>query len=188
MSDAEGVRGEADGADIVAAQAGDAGAFARLISRHERVLNIHLARFTRDLTVLDDLRQETYLEAFISLSGYRHHAAFSGWLRRIASRAGYRHWARLIKENRIKVAWVELRRNGASATSEPFDREEFQLLEDILARLDSSDRLLMEMRFIKGLRATEIAQQLGWKESRVRVRLHRVLKGLRSAQGHEPTA
>lgn len=169
-----------DGADALAAQVGDRDAFVRLVRRHEQVLAAHLLRFTHNETVLQDLREETYLEAYRSLSTYKHQGPFFKWLRQIASRVGYRYWARQAKEAQAKTAYLELQRYCASAQSTRHAQDAIECVAELLACLDRCDRTLLEMKYVQGLKATEIAQSTGWSAGRVRVRLHRTLKKLRN--------
>ena len=174
--------GSIDGIDILAAQAGDDTAFVRLVRRYEHALAGQLLRFSRNEAVLQDLRQETYLEAYRSLSNYRHHGTFSSWLRQIAARVGYRYWAGQAREAQARIAYLEMRGRQGCGALKPLEWDDLDRAMGLLACLSSNDRILVEMKYFQGLRATEIAQRLGWKVTRVRVRLHRALKGLKRLQ------
>lgn len=169
--------------DALAAQEGDEVAFARLIRRYEGFLNSRLLMFTSDRTVLQDLCQETYLELCRSLPAYRHQGPFYRWLGQIAARVGYRHWLRLAKEIRIETTCRMLPLQDSLDASALRRREDALYVNDLLACLDHCDRSLLEMRYIHGLSATEIAQGMGWNTSRVRVRLHRAIRKLRIIHG-----
>lgn len=63
----------------------DQQAFANLVLRHQLIVRSMLARCCRrDRHAIDDLVQETFLRAYLSLSSYRNEAKFSTWLYRIA--------------------------------------------------------------------------------------------------------
>ncbi len=166
-----------DGRDAAAARAGDEQAFRRLLCRYESALAAHLLRFTNDEASIEDLRQETYLEVYKSLARYRHSGTFSNWLRRIASRVGYRYWEAQAREARAKTAYIELHRRRLPLP------ESFRDTREVLDRLERNDYTLIEMRFFSGLNATEIGRAMGWNSVRVRVRLHRVLRKLRRLHG-----
>jgi RNA polymerase sigma-70 factor (ECF subfamily) len=178
----------ADLTDVVAAQAGDDEAFGRLIHRHEYELLGRLRRFTTDEAMLQDLRQETYLEAFKSISTYRREGPFSHWLRCIAMRVGYRYWAGQAKEARAKNAYLELRRYCVPTISTGSAQDDADSVRELLARLSEGDRTLLIMRYALGHKATEIAEDLGWDATRVRVRLHRAVKKLRSMDTQQHAA
>jgi RNA polymerase sigma factor (sigma-70 family) len=60
-------------------------AFARLVLRHQLVVRSLLTRCCRrDSHSIDDLVQETFLRAYLSLASFRCEAKFSTWLYRIA--------------------------------------------------------------------------------------------------------
>lgn len=63
----------------------DQQAFARLVLRHQLVVRNMLMRCCRkDHSGIDDLVQETFLRAYLSLASFRQEAKFSTWLYRIA--------------------------------------------------------------------------------------------------------
>lgn len=63
----------------------DQQAFTRLVLRHQLVVRSMLTRCCRrDRHGIDDLVQETFLRAYLSLSSFRREAKFSTWLYRIA--------------------------------------------------------------------------------------------------------
>lgn len=169
-----------DDLDVSAAQAGDADALVRLVARYEPSLSTHLHRFTNNDVILQDLRQETYLELCRSLASYRHEGPFARWLRQIASRVGYRYWAGQAKEVRAKTAYLELCRTACSEAQRGVRSDS---VDDLLAHLGRYDRSLLEMKYIQGLTAIEIAERLGWNAGRVRVRLHRACRRLRNQLG-----
>lgn len=63
----------------------DQQAFANLVLRHQLVVRSMLSRCCRrDQHAIDDLVQETFLRAYLSLASFRKEAKFSTWLYRIA--------------------------------------------------------------------------------------------------------
>ncbi|RYY76869.1 MAG: sigma-70 family RNA polymerase sigma factor [Gammaproteobacteria bacterium] len=63
----------------------DERAFAFLMWRHQLMVRTMLSRCCRrDVHNIDDLVQETFLRAYLSLSSFRSEAKFSTWLYRIA--------------------------------------------------------------------------------------------------------
>lgn len=181
-------RTDLDGRDVLAAKQGDELAFIRLVLRHKQSLSRYLCRFSGNPSVLQDLRQETYLEVLRSLPNYTHSGCFFCWLRTIASRVGYRYWRCLSKEKQAQAACIEAYKQGVYTPVTRQVRFDFTRMNEVLSVLGQSDRALLEMRYIQGLKAEEIAQSLGWKVSRVRVRLHRARKRIRSMHSVMPDA
>ncbi len=63
----------------------DQQAFTRLVLRHQLIVRSLLSRCCRrDQHAVEDLVQETFLRAYLSLSSFRQEAKFSTWLYRIA--------------------------------------------------------------------------------------------------------
>ena len=63
----------------------DQQAFTRLVLRHQLVVRSVISRYCRkDRFLIDDLVQETFLRAYLSLANFRQESKFSTWLYRIA--------------------------------------------------------------------------------------------------------
>lgn len=77
-----------DDALVLAAQAGDGGAFSELWSRHSEMILRVLMGITRNREDAEDALQDTFLRAFAHLSKFEARAKFSTWLTRIAVNSG----------------------------------------------------------------------------------------------------
>lgn len=88
---------EFDGVFLAALRSGDAAAFDNLITRYSADIYRLLVRLTDDREEAADLTQETFLNAFKSVSGFRGDSSLKTWLFRIAvnqSRNRHRWWQR----------------------------------------------------------------------------------------------
>jgi RNA polymerase sigma-70 factor, ECF subfamily len=88
VSGAKAAQGRADEAVLVAAaQAGDDNAFAALVERHRRELQLHCYRMLGSYQDAEDMVQETFLRAWRSLEGFSGGPGSSlrAWLYRIAT-------------------------------------------------------------------------------------------------------
>lgn len=162
--------------DIAAARAGDGDAYARLIERYERAIHVQMYRFSRDPAVCRELVQDVFVEAYLSLHTFRGQAPFLHWLRRVATRTGYRHWTREARARKLQTA-LELGISPEPAQQSPSDAA--ALLFEILSQLPAKDRLVLTLFYYDSCSAQEIAAQTGWSETLVRVRLHRSRNRLR---------
>lgn len=72
---------------IAAAQAGDEGAFRRLVEPYRRALEVHCYRMIGSLDDAEDLVQETLLRAWRRLDGFERRSSVNTWLYRIATNA-----------------------------------------------------------------------------------------------------
>lgn len=96
------------------AKRGDQRAFEMLVVKYQRRIERLIARMVRDVDLVQDIAQETFIRAYRALPQFRGEAAFYTWLYRIAV-------------NTAKKALVELKRDPLvteSARSGPHDDED----------------------------------------------------------------
>jgi RNA polymerase sigma-70 factor, ECF subfamily len=72
---------------VRAATAGDEAAFAELVERHRRELQVHAYRMLGSLEDAQDALQEAFLRAWNGRAGYRRESTFRAWLYRITTNA-----------------------------------------------------------------------------------------------------
>lgn len=72
---------------VAAAVAGDEAAFAQLVQRHQRELQVHCYRMAGSYAESEDLVQETFLRAWRRIDTYAGRSTFRAWLYRIATNA-----------------------------------------------------------------------------------------------------
>ena len=166
--------------DIKAASNGDHDAFRRLVERYQATIAAQMRRFSRDHRVLEELVHDVFVEAFVSLSGFREKSPFEHWLRKIAVRVGYRHWK---TEARDKRRADEIRDNAASTvlSIEPPTNaiEAMDQLHSVFAKLSPRDRLVLTLLYWDGYTVAEAAKLAGWTQSLVKVQAHRARKRLK---------
>jgi RNA polymerase sigma-70 factor (ECF subfamily) len=171
---------EEDQQDIVDSLAGDGEGYARLVRRYQDKVAVQMWRFTRDPVILDQLVQDIFVEAYLSLKGFQGRAPFLHWLRRVATRVGFRYWkSRAQKEDR-EEALMETSLNLAAApeTQTPFEAAD--TLYRLLGKLPPSDRLVLTLFYFEQCDINEISARVGWNRALVKVRLHRARKKLKS--------
>jgi len=169
---------DADLVDIVAMRQGDENAFARIIARHESTIFTQMSRFSRDPLVQRELVQDVFVAVFAGIKGFRGDAPFLHWLRRIATRTGYRHWTQKSRARRL-----EQRIQAETASDLPPDptpRESADWLYTLLAQLPTKDRLVLTLYYFEEHTTPEIADTMGWPEVLVRVRMHRARNRLKA--------
>lgn len=88
MSTAEATRSQDEvGAVVATVQAGDESAFAVLVERHRRELQVHCYRMLGSFEDSEDLMQETFLRAWRKRKNFQGRSSFRAWLYRIATNA-----------------------------------------------------------------------------------------------------
>ena len=120
---------------IEACLSGDQRCWASLVKRYEKDVGRQMWRFSRDPLVWEELIQDVFVELYYSLPRYRRHGVpFEHWLRRIATRVGYRHWKRQGREKSVELhdQWHSSA-PGPAETLEASDAA--RLLHELLAKL-----------------------------------------------------
>ena len=170
---------EQDGPDIHASLAGDEEAFARLVRRYQPLVYRQMWRFSRDPDTLDDLVQEVFIEVFRSLSGYKAKAPFLHWLRRIATRTGYRFWKRNARIKRVRDEIEQHRVKLVNTPGKASASEAAETLHQLLELLPPRDRLILTLIYFDECSTAEAAERAGWSATMVRVQAHRARGKLR---------
>ena len=179
-------------ADIEETRQGDSDAYQRLVERHQDHVARILWRFSRDRMVHEELVQDVFVEAYLSLNTYRGRAPFSHWLARIATRVGYRFWkekARQKETESFRLAeWDDVAEDGDAIQSIEADQAA-DLLHRLLEQLPPRDRLVLMLRYLEGCDVAETARRTGWTKTMVKVQALRArdkLKKLLERSGMEP--
>ena len=164
--------------DIRATLDGDGDAYARIVGRYQKNITGRMWRFTRDRNQLEELVNDVFVEAYISLRGYRADAPFEHWLNSIATRTGYRFWkkqkTRACRETPLQD-WDAV----VSGNAEIEAAEAAELVHSLLAQLPARDRLVLTLMYLEELSVAEIAEETGWSRIMVKVQAHRARKKLK---------
>lgn len=170
--------------DIRRSRQGDSDAYRRLIERHQEHVSRMLWRFSRDRLVHEELVQDVFVEAYVSLGSYRAKAPFAHWLSRIATRVGYRYWKQTarqcVRESFTLEEWDQM----PDESLERMDPgEAASLVHRLLAQLRPRDRLVLTLRYLEGCSVAETAHRTGWTKSMVKVQCRRAIKRLEKLVG-----
>jgi RNA polymerase sigma-70 factor (ECF subfamily) len=172
-----------DRRDVQASRQGDGGAYERLIRRHQDDIAAYLRRFTADRRVLEELVHDVFVEAYFSLPGYLARAPLSHWLRRIATRVGYRHWKCRRRDARLVALPPEL---GARADAGGDGDSTREALDAVLERLSPRDRLVITLLYLEEHTVAETAALTGWSRTMVKVQAYRARRKLRTLLQDSP--
>lgn len=124
----------------------------------------------------EDLVQDCYLRALRGWWQFNGHGSRQAWLFGIARRAcvdWYRH-----KGRQISVVSLD-KHDEISDVSKSRDKENSELVWQVIERLEPAQQEVIHLRFAAGLSYAEIAQTLEVPIGTVRSRLHRGLKAVR---------
>ncbi len=172
----------ADWDDVKLTRRGDSEAYRRLIERHQDRVARMLWRFSRDRRVHEELVQDVFVEAYLSLRGYHGKAPLAHWLARIATRVGYRYWKEKARRKGTEAfdlqEWDEA--VGASLAAGALEPDHAgELLHQLLEQMAPRDRLVLTLRYLEQCDVVETARRTGWTKTMVKVQTLRARNRLR---------
>ena len=135
-------------------------------------------RMTGSLADAEDLAQETFIQAYQHLGGFRAEARFSSWLYRIAMNQCLNWQKRQQRRDRLHKEWSEQDQQPTGA-----DAAQVQQIQDALLKLPPKQRAAVVLTTWDGLNHAEAAAALGcsettvsWRVFSARRKLKRLLK------------
>lgn len=171
---------------------GDHAAFEDMVRRETPRLYRVILRMVRDEDEAESLVQETFLQAYKSLDGFRGESKFSTWLIGIGlnlarSSVRKRKRERVLSEEdleRLQPAFRRGRYAEKPSAWKPHQRletrERTRVVREALGRLSASYRVVITLRDLEELSTAETARALDTTRGNVRVRLHRARQALRA--------
>ena len=168
-------------ADLVAAAcAGDRGAFAELVRRHQRSAVLAATFALGSATDADDVAQEAFVKAFAALPRFDRSAGFRPWLLRIVvNTARNRHRFARRQQGLMLRAAAQVPVAGPAPEEVAGHRHEAEAMVRAINRLRVDDRLILAYRWYEQLSEAEIAAALGCRPGTVKSRLSRAMGRLR---------
>jgi RNA polymerase sigma-70 factor (ECF subfamily) len=157
---------------------GDCAAFERLVLRYQQQIAQLCWRFSNNPGVCERLVQDTFVEAYLSLKSYKAKGSFIGWLKIIATRAGYRFWKERDKAKELlSLDDIDFAMQDNQKEIEPGKAAE--ILHTLLARLNRADRLVLTLMYFEDCTIKEIAERMGWTGAAVKMRALRARKKIK---------
>lgn len=171
---------QADQQDVADTLRGEGQAYERVVRRHQQQIAARMWRFTHDRAELEELVHDVFVEAYLALRGYKGRGPFAHWLNRIATRVGYRFWKGRKKQADRTVPLLDCD-VVAPAGAAPLEAEQAgRLLRGLLDRLAPRDRLVLTLMYLEEMPVAQVAEQIGWSVTMVKVQAHRARKKLRA--------
>lgn len=172
------------------ASSGSETAFAELLSRHRRMVTQIVRRYFQQQHEVEDLVQISFVEAWVAISDYRGRGPFSfaSWLARIAVNSCYDELRRRRRSREDLISQLGTDEEGSAfeqlATQFSSDRVEHSLIvrnlaDALLTTLEPVDRRVFVMLKAEEFSIAEIAEIVGWTETKVKMRVHRAKSILR---------
>ena len=161
---------------VAASRSGDGDAFGELVRRHQQRVFRLAGRFFRRREEIEDVAQETFLQAWAKLHTYRAKAPFEHWLTRVCLNTCYGRF------RKRKGDELPLEYDVAVKGHDPTARLD---AERLLEQLKPDDRFVLLLLHGEGWTVAEIAERLGWSKANVKVRAHRARKRLQKVMAED---
>jgi RNA polymerase sigma-70 factor (ECF subfamily) len=182
---------------ISQARGGDISAFERLVERHRDSVYAFALRMTRSEKDASEIVQESFLSAYLHLSGFRNEAEFAAWVHWIAA-SHTSHRMRLMRKAPAAEGQFEapkfdgcgvLARQPRGDWSDDVDKrglsaELRRAVEDATDRLPDPQRQVFLFKDVAGLSYEQIAEICGDSIPLIKSRLHQARLSLRQAIDH----
>ncbi len=182
-----------DAALIRAINDGHQDRFYELVQRYEKRLYNFGLRMCDNASDAEDMVQDTFLNVFRYLGGFRYETKFKNWLYRVATSACLKKKRRSKFAPERELSLDEFLPADESAVSvdlptwasQPLDRvlddELGAVIRRALLELPEKYRLVIVLRDVEGFSTQEAAEILDLTQTNIKVRLHRARLFLREA-------
>ena len=165
------------------ALSGQTSAFGVIIERYWKMVVAMAMTRIADPAEAEDVAQESFLKAYCQLHNLRDPSRFAGWLSKITLQQcsdSIRRAVRCRGAFGCKATPLDdLDAKPAERTNFGLTQRQIHFVREAVRRLPAKCQSLIVMRFVTGLSAVQIAEQLGKRPGAIRVRLHRAYKILR---------
>lgn len=170
--------------DFMAARAGDADAFGRLVQATQRMVTSIALAVTRDVQSSEDIAQETYIKAWQKLGAMQQADSLLPWLRQVTRNAAIDHVRHL--RHRETPVYIDDARlaDAVDGTAQPdawlHDSQQARLLADALDAVPDDSREVLLLFYREGQSSKHVASLLGLSDGAVRKRLQRARDALQA--------
>ena len=177
---------DSDAMLVERAVAGDQGAFELLVIKYQRRIQRLIGRMVRDVDLVEDIAQETFIRAYRALHQFRGDAQFYTWLYRIAVNTAKKFLMELkndptISENAFKsddeddeTSWGRIESiSDETPESVLAAKEIVQAVDAAMRDLPEELRQALILREIEGLSYEEISDMMNCPIGTVRSRIFR---------------
>jgi RNA polymerase sigma factor (sigma-70 family) len=134
----------------------------------------------------EDLMQETYINAFYSLSKFENKSSFKTWITRIMLNNCYQKKQKSSFKNEKPVEEIQIEKNNPifhnqmSTEKSVLNKELGSVLENALNNIPEDYRLVFTLRELNGLNISETSEVANISETNVKARLSRAKTMLRA--------
>jgi len=167
------------------AKKGDGKAFSQLVRIHQKWIYRLAYRFCPDHDTADELAQETFVKAYMSLKTFREEFKFSSWLGTIATNLALNHLKRQKHQVSMEDYPIQEIVSDPNPRANPVenltDKEIRSKIEEEVEKLPPEFKAAFVLRVFEDLSYEEIAERLGIEIGTVMSRLFRARSRLKKA-------
>lgn len=173
---------------------GDVRAFEMLVVKYQRRIERLIARMVRDVDLVPDIAQETFVRAYRALPQFRGDSAFYTWLYRIAVNSAKKALTEARRDPVITESALGAHDDDDETSRRPAELSDGETPESLLASheiaaavnaaveaLSEDLRQAITLREIEGLSYEEIAEAMDCPIGTVRSRIFRAREAIASA-------
>lgn len=185
---------DSDALLVQRAVAGDDRAFEWLVIKYQRRVERLIGRMVRDVDLVPDIAQETFIRAYRGLAQFRGESQFYTWLYRIAVNTAKKHLMEMKRDPVVAMSSLrsadddetsgqELEQSWGAADEETPEavlasKEIAQAVNEAMDALPEELRQAITLREIEGLSYDDIAQALNCPIGTVRSRIFRAREAI----------
>lgn len=147
---------------------------------HRHAIYGYLFYMTHDEEAAKDLSQETFLKIYLGLNKLKDESCIKAWCMTIA-RNTFLSYARKKKPFLLgdELVSANTKETSKSAEEELIQFEKQKEIQDLLLKLNESERTILVLRDYEGIAYAEIADIMKLTETTVKVRIYRARNKLR---------
>jgi len=181
------VASDPDASLVDAARTGDETAFAALVRRYQGLVFAVAHRLLGDRDAAEDITQETFIRAYLSLDRFRG-TNFRAWVLLIAHNAALDYLRAVRRHPHLPLERAPEQRSETGVTLQVEQQGLVAALEAALAALPLEQRTVVVLVDVEGLSYEEAAEVLGVPVGTVKSRLARARVRLRASLEADPRA
>ncbi len=165
---------------------GEDAATRELFRLYQKRVHATLYRILGNRSEMDDLMQDTFIQVFRGLHGFRGEARLSTWIDRITVRVAYRYMS-TSKKVPMPIEEVEhLRSEDQTPSSLAASRQGVDHLYRALSKLPAASQIAFTLYEIDGRSVSEIAAIVGAAKSATKLRIWRARRALMKIAKSDP--
>ncbi|MES2413199.1 MAG: RNA polymerase sigma factor RpoE [Pseudomonadota bacterium] len=184
---------EGDALLVARTVAGDQKAFELLVIKYERRIQRLIGRMVRDVDLVEDIAQETFIRAYRALAQFRGEAQFYTWLYRIAVNTAKKALMDLKRDPTVSENSFKSGQSDESDETSPLEneltssetpdavlasKEIAEMVNSAMEALPEELRQAITLREIEGLSYEEISEAMNCPIGTVRSRIFRAREAI----------